>query len=123
MIGKITNLNKLFYLIAVVILVLGFGSAILIYFIARNVPESVMGYEPENSKMYMHDLELYGGKANVLANDFMRWFEGLWHGTSLALTLACITVVISFGLLFVAYRLPSHIEPDDRGENKGSGIN
>lgn len=121
MIGKITNPHKLFYLIAAVILVLGLGSASLIYLVARNAPEGVVGYEPENSKMYMHDLELYGGKANVLVNDFMRWFEGLWHGTSLAFTLACITVVISFGLLFVAYRLRSHIEPEDRGGNNGSG--
>ena len=119
--GKNKSLNKRLYLIAAIILVLGLGSAILIYFAAENAPESVFGYEPENSKMYMHDLELYGGKANVLANDFMRWFDGLWHGTSLAFTIACITIFVSFGFLFVASRLSSHSESDDRREKKHGG--
>jgi hypothetical protein len=68
----------------------------------------------------MHDLELYGGKANVLANDFMRWFVGLWHGKSLAFTIACITILISFGFVFVANRLSSHLDSDDRrGKDRG----
>jgi len=39
---------------------------------------------PEDSKMYQRDLELYGGKAAVLADEFWRWFVTLWHGTRLA---------------------------------------
>lgn len=57
--------------------------------------------------MYKHDLELYGGKLNVLADQFMRWFAGLWHGRSLAFTVACITVVISLVFFFVAHNLTS----------------
>jgi len=34
----------------------------------------------EHSKKYVHDLELYGGKSAVLADDFMRWFAGLCYG-------------------------------------------
>ncbi|HXX81752.1 MAG TPA: hypothetical protein VEI46_09390 [Thermodesulfovibrionales bacterium] len=116
-------MRKHLYLIAAIILLLGLGSSILIYFTAENASESVLGYEPENSKMYLHDLELYGGKANVLANDFMHWFESLWHGTSLAFTIACITVVICFGFLFVANRLPSYMKPNDGGENRGGKAN
>jgi len=117
----ITNLHKRLYVVATIILVLGLGSAILIYLAAENAPESVLGYEPENSKMYIHDLELYGGKANVLANDFMRWFAGLWHGTSLAFTIACITLFISFWVFYVANRLPSDLPSNDRGENNRGG--
>jgi hypothetical protein len=114
-------LHKRLYLIAAIILVLGLGSAIMIYLTAENASDSVLGYEPENSKMYLHDLELYGGKANVLANDFMRWFAGLWHGTSLAFTIACITLFISFWVCFVANRLPSHSKSDNRDENNRDG--
>jgi hypothetical protein len=68
-----------------------------------------------NSKMYIHDLEVYGGKANVLADEFRRWFDSLWQGKSLASTVACITIFISFGLAFVAYNLPPDSEPYTEG--------
>ncbi len=116
---KTTNLQKRLYLITAIILLVGLGSAILIYLTAENDSDSVLGYE--NSKMYIHDLELYGGKVNVLVNDFMRWFGGLWHGKSLAFTVACSTIFISFGFFFVANHLPTDVKSDARGENLGSG--
>jgi len=67
----------------------------------------------EGSKKYLHDLELYGGKVNVLAAEFTNWFYGLWHGKSLAFTTGCITIVISFLLFFIAYHSPSALEPDN----------
>jgi len=125
--GKITKLRTRFYLIAAIILLVGSGSAILIYLTAENDSESALGYEvaggyvypirPEDSKVYRHDLELYGGKANVLASEFMRWFVGLWHGRSLAFTVACITIFISFGFFLVANRWLSDLKSDDRDEN------
>jgi len=109
---------KRLYLIAVIILLLGLGGAILVYLTSEDAPGGgVLGYEPENSKAYMHDLELYGGKANVLAYGFLRWFDGLWHGRSLAFTIAFITICIFFGFLFIANRFPSHIESDDGHED------
>lgn len=110
-----SNLQTRLYLITVTILLVGLGSAVLIYLSAENDSDSVVGYEaaggyvypvaPEDSKRYVHDLELYGGKANVLANDFMRWFVGLWHGKSLAVTIACITIFISLGFFYIARHL------------------
>jgi len=64
----------------------------------------------ENSKKYIHDLELYGGKAAVLADDLMRWFAGLWHGKSLAFTIACVTIFISLWVFFAAAHLPSRLK-------------
>ena len=74
---KNANLQTRLYLITAVILLAGLGSAILIYLRAGDDSQGVLGYEaagghvypvsPEDSKMYMHDLELYGGKVNVLA--------------------------------------------------------
>ena len=69
------------------ILVIGFASAVVIYFV-NAVPPHEPGFEFENSKKYLRELEVYGGKANVLANKFAHWFEGLWHGQSLASTVA-----------------------------------
>jgi hypothetical protein len=124
---RITNLQTRLYLITAVILLAGFGSATWIYLTAENNSDGVLGYEvaggyvypvaPEDSKMYMHNLELYGGKINVLANELVRWFVGLWHGKSLAYTVACISIIISFGLFFVANHLPPDTKSDAGGEN------
>jgi hypothetical protein len=62
-------------------------------------------------------MELYGGKANVLTDEFRRWFIGLWHGESLAFIVAGITIFISFGVFYVANRLPSSLKSDIRNEN------
>ena len=113
---KITNLKTVLHLISAIILLVGLGSAVFIYQAAMNDTDPASGYEViggfiypsagENSKKYMHDLELYGGKAAVLADEFMRWFAGLWHGTSLAFTVACISIVISLGVFLAAAHLP-----------------
>jgi hypothetical protein len=60
-------------------------------------------------------LELYGGKANVLADELRRWFIGLWHGKSLALTLACIAIIASSGFFYAAHRSLAYLESDKRG--------
>ena len=121
---KIPDLNTCLNLINVIILLVGLGSAILIYRTAEDTPYGVLGYEegggtvypimPEDSKQYLRGLELYGGKANVLMDQLRRGFIGLWHGKSLAFTVACITVLISFGVFYAAnYLLPSRLESDD----------
>ena len=93
------------------VLLVGLGSGMFIYLTAADVYDSGFGYEiiegkaypirPEDSKSYRHDLELYGGKLNVVADEFNRWFAGLWHGKTLAFTVACCTVLISL-ILFIA---------------------
>ena len=106
--------NKLICLrfISAIILAIGFGTAIYLYQTAKDDSNGVLGYEivdgtaypiiPEDSKIYRHDLELFGGKAAVLADEFNRWFAGLWHGKSLALILVCVTIIISSGVFFAA---------------------
>jgi hypothetical protein len=128
---NITNKQTCLNLIGAIILMVGLGSAVFIYLTADTVLDSVLGYEvaggdvypvtPDNSKMYAHDLELYGGKAAVLANDFRYWFVGLWHGRSLAFTVASITILISFGVFFVANHLPSDLPSAAQDENSRRG--
>ena len=113
---KILQRQKYLNLLGVIILVIGLGSAALIYQRADNTPYGVVSYEtadgtiypmsPQDSKMYRHNLEVYGGKFNVMLDDFRRWFLGLWHGKSLAFMVAGASLIISFGLFFAAHHLP-----------------
>ena len=82
-------LNRL----TIAILVVGFGSAIAVYLIAGDPAANPLGYEPLQDKRYVHQLELYGGQANVLAEEFRDWFVGLWQGQELGVTIAILTVV------------------------------
>ena len=109
---RIRNLQTCLYLTAAIILLVGLGSALLIYLTADSASDSALVFDFVHSKKYRHDLEVYGGKASVITDQFCRWFEGLWHGKSLALTVACITISISFGFFFVAYHLPSDLNFD-----------
>jgi len=88
--------------VGAVILVLGLASAIWIYLAAAPATGDALGYNPEESKQYLRTMELYGGKANVLAAELRQWFEGLWHGTRLAYTVACATVLFAGVFWFAA---------------------
>jgi hypothetical protein len=124
---KSADLRICINLISAIILLVGLGTAIFIYQTADDDSSGVLGYQiiggsvyrimPENSKIYKHDLEVYGGKAAVLADEFRRWFIGLWHGKSLAFTLAVITIFASFAGFFTARHLPSNSESDLGAEN------
>ena len=76
------------------ILAVGFGAAVWLYFVERARPENPLGYDPLETKQYLHDLELYGGKANVLAAELREWFVGLWYGRNLPFTIAVITIML-----------------------------
>jgi len=118
-------------LISAIILLVGLSIATLIYLGGGHDSQGIWGYEggngaaypisPEDSKQYLRDLELYGGKANVLADQFRRWFSGLWHGKSLALIVACTTIIISFGFFYAAnYRTSPVKSKDQRGPHGDS---
>ncbi len=119
---KSLNRKSRLYLVTALILLFGLSGSVLIYLTAGNDRSDVLGYEsdsgyvypvmPEDSKMYRHDLELYGGKVNVFADELRRWFDGLWHGKSLALTVACFSVFISLGFFAAARRLPTGLKSD-----------
>ncbi len=117
---RTANLHAFLYLVSGIILLAGLGSSVLIYELSRDRSASVLGYEdaggsvypilPEDSKQYLRGMELYGGTANVLADELRRWFVGLWHGKSLAFTVAFITILVSSGIFYTARRLPSRSE-------------
>jgi hypothetical protein len=117
MTGKLANTRPRYQLVTILMLSIGLGSALVIYLTAGSPDESALVTEFEESKRFMHDLELYGGKANVIANKFMHWFEGLWQGQTLAFTVACLSVVISIGYFLLARHVASRPSSDAEHEN------
>jgi hypothetical protein len=115
---SMTKLQTRLRLIIATILVFGLGSAILIYLLAEAAPANPLGYEPAESKMYVHDMLLYGGRANLLGSEFVDWFDGLWHGKRLAFTVACITLVVAGALLYFGAPLPPDSDAGAAGEKK-----
>lgn len=101
------------YLIGACILLAGLASAALVYVTANDGERDAVSYEivggnvyavsPEDSKRYLSDVERYGGKAAVLADEFNRWFSSLWHGRQLAYTLAALSMALAVGFFGVAH--------------------
>jgi hypothetical protein len=120
---KLSDRRVRLNLIGVIILLGGLGSALLIYRLAENNLTDVLGYEegdgsvysisPQDSKKYIRDLKLYGGKANVLATEFRLWLAGLWQGKSLAFTVSFLTVLLSLGFFYAANYPPSRLSSSD----------
>jgi len=107
------------YPLACAILIGGLTLALTVYLTAPEDSGSELVAAFQGSKAFRHELEAYGGKASVLANEFTHWFDSLWHGKSLAFSIAAIAVLLAGALLLVTQRLP-----EDRtgasGDHNGS---
>ncbi len=124
---KIQNRRLIFNLIGFIILLGGLGGAILIYRTAGNNSSKDLIYQeeggsvylirPEDSKKYIRDLELYGGRANVLVTEFRLWLVGLWQAKSLSFILTFITVLVAAGLFYAANNLPFCSSSSVRNKN------
>ncbi len=107
--------------IVALILIVGFGAAIVIFVTATTRTAGETGYEPENSKQYLREMETYGGKANVLASDFRSWIAALWQGRNLAYTVAFLTILLALAVLFFAVPLPPADDAPDHGSRGHPG--
>jgi hypothetical protein len=104
--------RKIIRLASAAVLALGLCAAAVVYVTAADDANGAVGYEvingvaypvePADSKAYQRELERFGGKANVLAVEFTRWFAGLWRGRTLAYTLAFLSMVVSLALYLYA---------------------
>jgi hypothetical protein len=117
--GKILHQRTWLNLIGAIILLVGLGSSVLMYQSAGNDPYGALDFE--NSKLYRHNLEVYGGKFSVIMDDFSRWFFGLWQGKSLAVVLACTTIIISLGFFYAANHRSPGARPESHDEKDGAG--
>ena len=100
---KTLNIKTRLHILASSTLLFGLGSSLMIYMIELHTQDDEMEYTIDVTKKSLRDMEVIGGKANVLASELIDWFNGLWHGRTLAYTVAFITIAISVGLLIVAY--------------------
>ena len=91
-------------------------AAVVIYLTAQPPPDNPLGYDPMDTKKYLHDLEVYGGKANVVAAQFREWFDSLWRGKPLAYTVAVLTVISAGVYKFFATPLPPDPEAPEANE-------
>ena len=108
--------RRRFYLIGTAILLAGWIGATAIYATASDDDGDALGYEfvdgvaypilAYESKAYRHDLERFGGKAAIMADDFSRWLSGLWVGKRLAYTLATLATAAALACVLTARRLP-----------------
>jgi hypothetical protein len=96
-------------LVTTSILTVGLTAALVLYVAAARAPDDPADDLTE-SKQYLRQMELYGGKANVLAAELQQWFSSLWRGRRLALTVACGTVLVAGAYWLVAAPLPSDLE-------------
>ena len=87
------------------ILAVGFVAAAVIYFVNGAAPDT-SAFELEESKKYLREMEVFGGKANLLASQLRHWFDGLWHGRTLAFTVAVISVLLALAYEFLGTPLP-----------------
>ncbi|MDO9532171.1 MAG: hypothetical protein Q7O12_08565 [Deltaproteobacteria bacterium] len=116
---KILHQRTWFNLIGTIILLVGLGSSVLIYQSVGNDPYGLLDFE--NSKLYRHNLEVYGGKFSVIMDDFRRWFLGLGQGKSLAVIIACSTIIISFGIFYAANHRSQRSKPEAHNDNDNDG--
>ena len=87
----------------VAILLAGLAGAALVYVFAAGDEDAELAAEISRDRMYEHNLQLMGGKAAVYMAQFDQWFSGLWHGRSLAYTIAVLAVAIAVACFWVAW--------------------
>lgn len=115
-----TDRSTTLRVISAAILIAGLLSAIVIYWNAAPPPELPLGADPEESKQYLRQMELYGGKANVLGEELREWFDGLWHGRSLAFTVGLLALLLAAGFRVAAIPLPPLEAVDTAGGKPGA---
>ncbi len=103
--------------VAVAVALIGLIAGCVIYAMASVAPREPLE-RPEDTKQYLRQMEVYGGRANVLASQAREWFSELWHGKRLAGTVVVLSLVLA-AISFVA--LTPLAEPDRGGEQPAPG--
>lgn len=125
------DLRGRLYLASLVVLLLGLCAAAALYLSTDDLPPDASGYQTivvdgqsyrvplGETKMYVRDLERFGGKAAVLFDEFNRWFVHLWVGKALALTVLWLSVAAAATLWIVARHVLPSSAAGNRDGNRG----
>jgi hypothetical protein len=74
-----------------VLLAAGWLAGLVIFVAAReDAPTGDLAYGIGWERRYSFQMERFGGKAAVMADDLAEWFSALWHGQKLAYTVAVL---------------------------------
>lgn len=90
----------------IALLICGLAAGILVLLLVKPPPPA--DYEEEtigNSKVYEQNLEHLGGKSAVLGVEIGDWWDSLWHGRRLAVTLIVLSGSGAGVCFFFAYLL------------------
>ncbi len=88
--------------ITVLLLLIGFGLALTVFVTTQPASVDPFADNPQAAKMHDRQLEMIGGKASIMTSDFQSWLGSLWHGRKLAVTLAVLTVGVTFAFRYIA---------------------
>ena len=100
---------------AYIVLLGGLLVAALVFAFAPDDASDAMRQVTDNPG-YEYNLERIGGRSMVYAARFTDWFAGLWHGRTLATTIAVLVVACSLAMLGVARRMRRMPPPRPREE-------
>ena len=128
---KQMDLRQRLYLASLLILVVGLCTAATLY-VTMDDPEAaddtyrtiIYGGKSypvpvDSDRLYLQNLQQFGGKAAVLFAQFNRWFRSLWRGKALAVTVLWITIIAS-AVLFVLARSVLEPAPGEDRHRDGS---
>ena len=125
------QLRQRLYLASLLILVVGLCAAATLYVTMDDseAPEDtyrIVFYDGksypipvDSDRLYLQNLERFGGKAAVLFAQFNRWFISLWRGEALAVTVLWITLIAS-AVAFVLARSVFEPAPGEDQHRDGS---
>jgi len=104
--------------ITCLLLVVGFGGALVAYLNADHTPINSLLNDPLAQKRHLRELRMMGGKANVLSAEITDWLEGRWQGESLAWTIAVLSVGLALTFRFIALRRSGSAASPETNENR-----
>ena len=102
------------------IILVGLAAAAVAYRTAAPDDDRLLIARLNNTKRYEYQMEVMGGKANILASELKDWFLGLWRGRGRARTLAVLSVGGGLACFYVAHRL-AYVERRSRAARPAAG--
>ena len=99
------DLRQRLYLASLLILVVGLCTSAILYVTMEDPEAAEDSYRVvfhdgkaypipvESDRLYLQNMERFGGKAAVLFAQFNRWFMSLWRGKALAVTVLWMTII------------------------------
>ena len=100
--AKRSPLQKRLYVAGTAVLLASLIAAALIY-AAAPPPDSAAAMYGIVDPRYQIELQRIGGNAAVLMAQLHQWFDGLWHGTALAYTVAVLGIALAGACFFIGY--------------------